>query len=172
MAVTIVVEGVEAGPMLAQIIRLLNLILTGMITGHEFAGLAAVHPALAKLTPVAGIRAEQEIYRRNGQIMPVYMTVTFASFLPVLALERERESPAFRLTLAGALCFAAMLAVTLTRNLPINSRIVALPPEERSETEFRELRQRWDRLHAIRNVLNLCGLVFAGLGALSRSDRR
>jgi uncharacterized membrane protein len=146
--------------------------LAGMITGHEFAGLVAVHPALAKLSPVAAIRAEQEIYRRNGTIMPAYMSATVASFLPVLALERDRQSPAFRLTLAGALCFAGMLAVTLTRNLPINSRLVALPPEEASVAEFRELRQRWDRLHAIRNVLNVFGFAFTGLGALARCDHR
>jgi uncharacterized membrane protein len=154
---------------LKRIARLINLVLPGMITGHEFAGLVAVHPALAKLTPVASIRAEQEIYRRNGAIMPLYMTATVASFLPVLALERDRQSSAFRLLLAGAACFAGMLGITLTRNLPINSRIVELSAEEESVAEYRELRDRWDRLHAARNGLNLAGFVFTCLGALSWS---
>ena len=39
--------------------------------------------------------------------------------------------------------------------------------EEASFEEFRELRERWDRLHAVRNVLNIAGLVLACLGALS-----
>ena len=65
-----------------------------------------------------------------------------------------------------------MLAITLTRNLPINARIEDLPTEESSLEEFQELRKRWDRLHAIRNVLNVTGLVFAALGALSPADRR
>ena len=156
--------------MALKIARLINLILAGMLTGHEFAGLVAVYPALGKLPPLAGMRAEQEIYRRYGRIMPFYMSSTIASFLPVLALHRDRKSPAFRFVLAGAACFAAMLGVTLTRNLPINSRIVEAPVEEASVEEFRGLRERWDRLHAVRNLLNVAGLVLTCLGALSRAE--
>jgi len=153
-----------------KIARLLNLLLVGMLTGHEFAGLVAVYPALGKLPPLARLRAEQEIYRRYGKIMPFYMSSTIASFLPVLALAPDRRSPAFRLVLAGMTCYAAMLALTLTRNLPINSRITKMPTEEASVEEFRELRERWDRLHVARNLLNMAGLVCTCLGALSRTQ--
>ena len=150
--------------------RLVNLVLTGMITGHEFAGLVAVYPALGKLPPLERLRAEQEVYRRYGKIMPFYMSSAIASFLPVLALVSNPGSAAFRFALAGMACFGAMLGITLTRNLPINARIEELPLEEASYEEFRALRERWDRLHAVRNLLNLAGLVLTGLGALSRSE--
>ena len=156
--------------MLLKAVRLVNLILVGMLTGHEFAGLVAVYPALGKLPPLARLQAEQEVYRRYGKIMPFYMSSAIASFVPVLALVRNPRSPVFRFALAGASCFAAMLGITLTRNLPINSRIEELPLEEASYEEFRELRERWDRLHAARNLLNLAGLVLTGLGALSRGE--
>lgn len=155
--------------MALKIARLINLVLAGTLTGHELGGLVAVHPALAKLPPVASLQAEQEVYRRNGMIMPFYMSATLASFIPVLALERDRGTPGFRFSLAGATCFAAMLGITLTQNLPINSRIVELPADDTSVEEFRELRARWDRLHTGRNLLNLTGLVCTCLGALSRS---
>jgi hypothetical protein len=153
-----------------RVARLANLALAGMLTGHEFAGFMAVYPALGKLPPLARLQAEQEIYRRYGKIMPFYMSSTIASFLPVLALIRNRRSPAFRFTLAGMTCFAAMLMLTLTKNLPINKRIEELPAEEASFEEFRELRERWDRLHAARNLLNVAGLVFSCLGALSEAN--
>jgi len=149
--------------------RLANLVLAGMLTGNEFSGLLAVYPALGTVSPLARLQAEQAIYRRYGRIMPFYMSATIASLLPVLALIRERRSPAFRFTLAGMLCFAAMLGVTLTRNLPLNGRIVALPATEGSYHEFRGLRERWDRLHTARNLLNITGLACACLGALSRT---
>jgi hypothetical protein len=114
------------------------------------------------------MQAEQEIYRRYGKIMPFYMTSTIASFVPALALIRDRRCAAFRFTLAGMTCFAAMLMVTLTKNLPINKRIEELPAEEASFEEFRELRERWDQLHAARNLLNVAGFVFSELGALSQ----
>ncbi|QIN77567.1 DUF1772 domain-containing protein [Rubrobacter marinus] len=108
--------------------RLVNLLLAGMLTGNEFSGLMAIYPALGRLSPLARLQAEQEIYRRYGRIMPFYMSSTIASFLPVLLLLRRPGSSAFRFTLAGMACFVAMLVITLTRNLPINKRIEELPP--------------------------------------------
>lgn len=152
--------------------RTVNLLLTGMLTGNEFSGLLAIYPALGKLPPLARLRAEQEIYRRYGKVMPVYMSAAIFSFLPVLLLQRRPGSPAFRLTFAGMACYAAMLAITLRKNLPINSRIEALPVDETSVEEFQSLRERWDRLHASRNLLNVAGLVFACLGAVSEAEGR
>ena len=155
--------------MALKVARLVNLLLAGMLTGNEFSGLVAIYPALGRLSPLTRLQAEQEIYRRYGRIMPFYMSSTIASFLPVLVLQRRRPgSPGFRFAFAGMACFVAMLAVTLTRNLPINKRIEELPAEEASFGEFRELRERWDRLHAVRNLLNVGGLVLTCLGALSR----
>lgn len=158
--------------MFLKIARLANLVLAGMLTGNEFSGLVAIYPALGRVPPLARLQAEQEIYKRYGRIMPFYMSSTVASFLPVLALQRRPGTPAFRFTLAGMACFVAMLGITLTRNLPINARIEALPAEEASVEEFRELRDRWDRLHAARNVLNVAGLVLTCLGALSGTAKK
>lgn len=149
--------------------RLANLVLAGMLTGNEFGSFAGIYPALGRIAPLARLEAEQAVYRRLGRIMPGYMLATLASFLPVLALQRRPGSPAFRLTLAGLACFVAMAGVTRAGNLPLNARIAALPAEEASLAEFRGLRERWDRLHAARNALNLAGLVLAALGALSES---
>ena len=159
--------GKEREEVLLRIARLVNLVLAGMLTGNEFSGFMAIYPALGRLSPLGRLQAEQEIYRRYGRIMPFYMSSTIASFAPVLLLQRRPGSPAFRLTLAGMVCYSAMLAITLSRNLPINKRIEELPTEEASFEEFRELKERWDRLHAARNLLNVAGLVLTCLGALS-----
>ena len=150
-----------------RVARLVNLVLAGMLTGNEFGSLAGIYPALGRISPMARMEAEQGIYRRLGRIMPFYMLSTLASFLPVLILGRRPGSPAFRFTLAGLACFVAMAAVTRRGNLPINARIEELPVEEASFEEFGDLRERWDRLHAARNVLNVAGLVSTSLGALS-----
>jgi len=152
--------------------RLANLVLAGMLTGNEFGSFAGIYPALDRISPMARLEAEQGVYRRLGGIMPFYMISTLASFLPVLVLQRRPGSPAFRFTLAGLMCFIAMVAITRRGNLPINARIEELPTEEASLEEFRELRERWDRLHAVRNSLNVAGLVFTCLGALSGSGSR
>ena len=149
-----------------KVARLVNLVLVGMLTGNEFGTFAAIYPALDRISPVARLEAEQGVYRRMSGIMPFYMLSTLVSFLPVLVLQCRPGSPAFRFTLAGLMCFVAMIVITRRGNLPINVRIEELPTEEASLEEFGELRGRWTRLHAARNVLNVAGLVFTSLGVL------
>jgi hypothetical protein len=157
--------------MALKIAHLVYLMLAGMLTGNEFGSWIAIHPALSNLSARAHIEAEQAVYHRYGIIMPVLMASTIASAIPVLSLTPDRKSAAFRFTFAGFVCFAAMLLVTLNRNVPINRRLLELPPNEASYEEFLELRRHWDRLHTVRNLLNMAGLSLSCLGALSFKGR-
>ena len=154
-------------------VRFLNLLLAGLLTGNEFGGFVGFHPALYELPTEAHARAERAITSRFGRLMPPFMTAAIVSFVPILSLVRDRRSPSFVLTLVGMLCYVAMLAVTFAGNMPINRQVVDLDPATVSREEFIELRRRWDRFHAMRNVLNLAGFVSTLLAALSgsRNDR-
>lgn len=145
--------------MVLKIARFVNLLLAGLLAGNEFGTWAAVHPALGELSARERIRAEQEVTRRYAKIMPFWMSSVIASCLAVLALTRDRRSATFFFTVASTVCFVAMLISTLLGNVPINNRVLELSPENDSE-EFLRLRERWDRLHAFRVLLNVAGLVF------------
>lgn len=146
-----------------------NLFLAGVLTGNEFGGFVGFHRALYRLPTEAHASAEQEITARFGKIMPPFMMAAILSFVPVLSLTRGRRS--FRLTLAGMLCYVAMLSVTFVGNMPANRRTLELNPSTVSKDEFLSLRRRWDGFHAVRNLLNAAGLVFAILGTLSDTGR-
>lgn len=150
--------------------RFSNLFLAGVLTGNEFGGLVGFHPALYRLPTEAHASAEQEITARFGKIMPPFMVATLVSFVPVLSLTRDRRP--FRFTLAGMLCYLAMLGVTFAGNMPANRRTLDLDPRIVSRDELLTLRRRWDGFHAARNVLNATGLVFAILGTLSDAEAR
>ena len=154
-------------------VRFLNLLLAGLLTGNEFGGFVGFHPALYELPTEAHVRAERAITSRFGRLMPPFMTAAIVSFVPILSLVRDRRSPSFVFTLVGMFCYVAMLAVTFAGNMPINRQVVDLDPATVSREEFIELRRRWDRFHAMRNVLNLVGIVSTLLAALSgsRNDR-
>ncbi len=154
--------------MLSKTVRFANLALAGMLAGNEFGTWAAVHPSLEKLSPQERIRAEQEVTRRFGAIMPAWMGSTVVSC--VLALLFSRGSEGFRSTLLGTACFVGMLASTRIGNVPINDRVLEIDPEKDQE-EFARLRERWDRLHTLRVALNVAGLGFLVAGALAE-DRR
>jgi hypothetical protein len=95
------------------------------------------------------------------------MTAAILSFVPVLSLARDRRSTSYFFTLMGMLCYMAMLAVTFAGNMPVNRRMLEIDVGTVSSEELMELRRRWDRFHAARNVLNLLGFASALLGALS-----
>ena len=118
----------------------------------------------------AHARAERAITSRFGKIMPLLMTTAILSFVPILLLVKDRCSPSFFFTLVGMLCYVAMLAVTFAGNMPINRRVLELDPATVSREEYIELRRRWDRFHAARNVLNFFGVASALVGALSECE--
>jgi len=152
-----------------KIASFVNLMAAGLLTGNELGTWAAVHPALERLSPPERVRAEQELTRRFGAIMPFWMAAAVLSCLPNLALSTGK--PGFRPTLIGALCFAAMLASTRLGNVPINNRTLEIDPETGVE-EFERLRERWDRLHTLRVTLTTAGLGFLIAGALANSEPR
>ena len=154
--------------MLSGFVRFASLVLAGMLAGNEFGTWAAVHPSLGKLGPAERIRAEQQITRRYAAIMPAWMGSTVISCL--LALLFSRGTAGFRSALFGTVCFVGMLASTRIGNVPINDRVLEMDPE-RDQEEFARLRERWDRLHALRVALNVAGLGFLVAGALAEDER-
>jgi hypothetical protein len=150
-----------------RIFRFVNLMAAGLLAGNELGTWAAVHPAMEKLSPPERVRAEQELTRRFGAIMPFWMAAAVLSCLLNVTLSAGK--PGFRPTLAGALCFAAMLASTRLGNVPINNRTLEIDPETDIE-EFERLRERWDKLHILRTSLTTVGLGFLVAGALTNSE--
>ena len=150
--------------------QFVNLFITGVLTGNEFGSWAALHPALRELPHQAHVRSEQAVTRRYGKMMPALMMGALVSFVPVLSLVSDRRSLPFLFDLAGMLCYATMLMITLAGNIPINRSTLELDPDKISREEFLELRARWDRLHRVRNVMNLTGFGLAILGVLTSSQ--
>jgi hypothetical protein len=99
--------------------------------------------------------------------MPPFMTAAILSFVPVLSLAKDRRSPSYFFTLMGMLCYTSMLAVTFAGNMPVNRRMLEMDSGTVSGEVLIELRRRWDRFHAVRNILNFLGFTSALMGALS-----
>ena len=134
--------------MTLRVAQFANLFLTGVLSGNEFGSWAVLHPALREPRHQAHVRSEQAVTRRYGKMMPAVMTGALLSFAPIVSFISNRRSSSFRFGLAGMVCYATMLTITLAGNIPINRRTLALDPDTTPREEFLELRARWDRLHA------------------------
>ena len=146
---------------------LANLLLAGVLTGNELGGFTVVHRALGTLELRANVAAERAIYQAYGRVMPFVMTAAILSGVLISSL-----LPATRartLALVATSCLVAMLAITFAGNIPINRRIVRADPEH-PPADWRELRRRWDRFHAARNLLNVTAFVLSVLATLASGE--
>ena len=91
-------------------VSMANVCLAGVLTGNEWGGWVAVHPALDKLPASSRLQAEQAVYRRYGRIMPFLMSSTVASGIAAASV-RDGPSLEGRLTRAATGCYTAMLAI-------------------------------------------------------------
>jgi len=141
-------------------IVILGVVLSGLLAGNELATLIGLHPALRRIPLRSRIEAEQALTRHLGAIMPVYMTATLvAAVATTVALVGETG---FGYALAAAVALGVMLAITLSRNVPLNARTLEFPLEG-DELAWTDIRRPWERLHALRVGLDL--VAFASLVA-------
>jgi uncharacterized membrane protein len=127
-------------------------LLSGLLAGHELATLVSVHPALRRFPLRARIEAEQTLTRRRGAVMPVCMGAPFLA--GVAAAVASAGRPGFGFALAAAAALGIMLAITLVRNVPLNRRTLAFPPDG-DEHAWSDIRRPWERLHALRVALEV-----------------
>ena len=138
-------------------------VLSGVLTGSELTSWGIIHPTLWKLEHSEQVRAEKLVYKRFGSIDPFLMTATTSACF-VAASGRQGRSRALALGAGG--CYAAMLAITLGGNMPINLRVFRWDEDRGDPMEWRRLRRRWDRFHNVRIPLDAAGFVLITLAAL------
>lgn len=137
-------------------LRYVSLVLAGVLAGSELTSRLIVHPVLWRLPYDAQVKAEKMMYKRFASLDPFLMTATVIACFSASAAEHGRAS---ELTLAAALCFAVMFAVTLILNMPINVAIFRWDEENGNPERWRRLRRRWDRIHSARVLLDSAGFA-------------
>ena len=142
--------------MTTDVILVLSVLLSGLLAGNELATLIAFHPALRRIPLRSQVEAERALTRRLGLIMPGYMTAALAA--AVAAAVALAGDTGFGFALSAAVALGAMLAITLTRNLPLNKRTVEFPPDG-DEPDWSAIRRPWERLHALRVALDLAAFA-------------
>lgn len=137
---------------LVEVLFLILILSTATLLGNEFSVGAFIHPALTRTDDERFLPAIQVFAALFGKVMPFWMVGTLGLHLVVLALSWHWPSAGSILLMAAALLWLAIIVFSVLGPVPINNRVKAwdlhrLPPD------WREQRQRWDRLNAIRVIL-------------------
>lgn len=145
-------------PTLIHTLELAAIVVAGTMVGNELAVAVFFHPRIRALDDATHVRAAQALAAVFGRVMPFWYALTLLLSLAVAFLTQPAGTPGHGLALAAAGLFAAMIVYTVLLPVPINNQVARWQPES-LPGNWRELRQRWDRLHEVRVGVLLVALV-------------
>jgi uncharacterized membrane protein len=140
---------------------------TGLMAGVYFIYAVAIMPGLRRLDDTGFVAAFQATDR--AIINPTFLAAFFApTALSAISAFTERGEPGYRWIVAALVLNAAIVAVTLAINVPLNDALKARgavtgPHASAARQEFRESRWvAWNWFRAVANLGALVCLTFVG----------
>lgn len=143
---------------LIHCIEVAAIVVSGTMTGNEIAVAVFFHPRISRLEDAVHVRAAQTLASALGTAMPYWYALTLLLSLAATFVAHPPWSTPWWLALTSSAIVALTIVYTVLLPVPINNRVIrfelgSLPPN------WRELRRRWDLLHAIRVGFLLIALV-------------
>lgn len=135
-----------------------TVVITGLMVGNEFAVSAFVHPSFSQLDDTAHAPSAQSLARIYGRVMPFWYALVLILAVAVAINLRLARSEALWLAIVSATLWVSSIVFTLIGPVPINNQVINwdlehLPPN------WKDLRSRWDRLHAVRVAILFAAFV-------------
>ena len=134
------------------------IVVTGTLTGSEFAVAVFVHPCISRLEDAVHIRAAQPLAKVLGTVMSFWYPFAFLLALAVTLVAHTAWTIPCWLALASTVLFALISVYSLLLPVPINNQVARWQPDT-VPANWRDLRRRWDLLHAIRVVFLVIALI-------------
>lgn len=136
-------------PTAIHALEIAAIVVAGTMTGNEIAVAVFFHPRISRLEDAVHVRAAQTLASALGTVMPFWYALTFLLSLAATFAVHTMCSTPWWLALAATALFAIMIVYTVLFPVPINNQIARWKAES-LPANWRELRRRWDTLHAIR----------------------
>ena len=134
------------------------IVVAGTLTGSELAVAVFFHPGISRLEDVVHIRVAQALARVLGMVMSFWYPLALLLALAVTFVAHTARSTPWWLALASTVLFALISVYSMLLPVPINNQVVRWQPDS-LPANWRDLRRRWDLLHAIRVVFLVVALV-------------
>ena len=150
-------------PSVVQLLFVILILSTAALLGNEFSIGVFIHPVLARTDHERFLPAVQVFAALFGKVMPFWMAATLVLHLALLGLSWHWPALSTVLLTAATLLWVAIIIFSIVGPVPINNRVKAWDLGQ-LPTDWREQRQRWDRLHAARVVLIALAFLALVLG--------
>jgi len=145
-------------PIAIHTLETIAIVVAGTMTGNEIAIGVFVHPRLSRLDDAVHVRAVQTLAVAQGAAMPFWYALTcLLSLATTFFAQSTWDTPRW-LALGATALFIAMSIYSVLLPVPINNQVARWQPDS-LPGNWRELRNRWDMLHAIRVGFLVVALV-------------
>ena len=134
-------------------LELIVLLVAALATGGLMVNWVGLARAMAQLSPCTYVELHQSTNRTFQPYMPIVVVGAIVGGV-VLAVASGIHTASGQLSAFGAVCYAAVIAITLPTDLPINKQ-VARWSIENPPGDWAAVRARWIRLHVIRTLFSV-----------------
>jgi hypothetical protein len=136
-------------PDAVRILEIAAIVVAGTMTGNEIAVAVFFHPRISRLEDAMHVRAAQTLASALDAAMPFWYALTFLLSLAATFAAHTVWTVPWWLALAAAALYAMMIIYSVLLPVPINNQVARWQPDT-LPANWREMRRRWDTLHAIR----------------------
>jgi uncharacterized membrane protein len=148
-----------------QVIQLAVVIFAALATGGLMVNWVGLGRAMSRLSVSTYVEFHQTTNHTFVPYMPIVVVGSILGGIVLAIVSQGIHSLSGELAIAGCLCYAAGLAISLSTDVRINKQIeswsVENPPDDWSA-----VRSRWIRFHIVRTLCSLPGLAFYILACL------
>jgi uncharacterized membrane protein len=134
-------------------LELIVLLVAALATGGLMVNWVGLARAMAQLSPCTYVELHQSTNRTFQPYMPIVVVGAIVGGV-VLAVASGIHTASGQLSAFGAVCYAAVIAITLPTDLPINKQ-VARWSIENPPGDWAAVRARWIRFHVIRTLFSV-----------------
>jgi uncharacterized membrane protein len=145
-------------PHIIHALEIAAIVVAGTMTGSELAVAVFFHPRISRLEDAVHIQAAQTLAKVLGMVMSLWYPLTFLLALAVTFAAHTTQGAPWWLALTSTVLFALISVYSLLLPVPINNQVARWQPDT-VPANWRDLRRRWDLLHAIRVAFLAIALI-------------
>ena len=145
-------------PDIIHALETVAIVVAGTLTGSELAVAVFFHPRISRLDDAVHIRTAQTLAKVLGMVMPFWYALTFLLALALTLVVHATRSTPWWLALISTVLLALISVYSVLLPVPINNQVARWQPDS-VPANWRDLRRRWDLLHALRVVFLVIALI-------------
>ena len=148
-----------------QVLQLVVVFIAALATGGLMVNWIGLGRAMSRLSVSTYVEFHQATNHTFVPYMPIVVGGASLGGIVLAILSPVIHSLFGELAIAGAACYAAVIAISLPTDVRINKQVarwsVQTPPDD-----WKQIRARWVRFHITRTLFSLPGLAFYILACL------